>query len=156
VSATLEQSILAMGDGSQNRVLVLSHELHRNPEIAWEEYESAARVAAELDDAGFTVEPDYVGLSTAFRAHLGSGPLHVALCAEYDALPAAIMHPGPVAVARADPTPYRTATSPSTARPRMRRHTPTVASTPPTPSPSPRWRSGFSANNSRPTFGFTA
>jgi amidohydrolase len=87
VSPTLEQSILALGDRSQNRVLKLSHDLHRHPEIGWEEHVSAARVAAELDDAGFTVETDYVGLSTAFRAHRGSGPLHVALCAEYDALP---------------------------------------------------------------------
>ena len=33
------------------------------------------------------VEQQYVGLPTAFRAHVGSGPLHLAVCAEYDALP---------------------------------------------------------------------
>jgi amidohydrolase len=87
VSATLEQSILDLGDRTQDRILKLSHDLHQNPEIAWEEHVSAARVAGELDDAGFTVEPNYVGLPTAFRAHRGSGPLHLALCAEYDALP---------------------------------------------------------------------
>jgi amidohydrolase len=87
VSATLEQSILELGDRTQDRILKLSHDLHQNPEIAWEEHVSAARVAGELGDAGFTVEPNYVGLPTAFRAHRGSGPLHLALCAEYDALP---------------------------------------------------------------------
>jgi len=87
VTVPLEQSILAMGDGSQEHILKLSHDLHQNPEIAWEEHESAARVAGELSDAGFTVEPGYMGLPTAFRAHRGSGPLHLALCAEYDALP---------------------------------------------------------------------
>jgi amidohydrolase len=87
VSATLEQSILDLGDRTQDRILKLSHDLHQNPEIAWEEHVSAARVARELDDAGFTVEPNFVGLPTAFRAHRGSGPLHLALCAEYDALP---------------------------------------------------------------------
>ncbi|MDT5150624.1 MAG: hypothetical protein QOI01_2357 [Mycobacterium sp.] len=85
--ATLEQSILDLGDRTQDRILKLSHDLHQNPEIAWEELVSAARVAGELDDAGFTVEPNFVGLPTAFRAHRGSGPLHLALCAEYDALP---------------------------------------------------------------------
>jgi amidohydrolase len=87
VSATLERSILDLGDRTQDRILKLSHDLHENPEIAWEEHVSAARVAGDLDDAGFTVEPNYVGLPTAFRAHRGSGPLHLALCAEYDALP---------------------------------------------------------------------
>jgi amidohydrolase len=87
VRATLEQSILDLGDRTQDRILKLSHDLHQNPEIAWEELVSAARVAGELDDAGFTVEPNFVGLPTAFRAHRGSGPLHLALCAEYDALP---------------------------------------------------------------------
>jgi metal-dependent amidase/aminoacylase/carboxypeptidase family protein len=57
-----------LGHGGQvaDRVLVLSHELHRNPEIAWEEHESAARVAAELGDAGFTVETDYVDCPRRF------------------------------------------------------------------------------------------
>ena len=87
MSPTLEQSILGLRDRAQDRILRLSHDLHQNPEIAWEEHESAARVAGELDDAGFTVESNYVGLATAFRAHRGSGPLHLALCAEYDALP---------------------------------------------------------------------
>jgi amidohydrolase len=87
VNATLEQSILHLADGTQDRVVTLSHDLHAKPEIAWEESLSAARVAGELSDAGFTVEPNYVGLPTAFLARRGSGPLHLALCAEYDALP---------------------------------------------------------------------
>ncbi|MFC4001445.1 M20 family metallopeptidase [Prauserella oleivorans] len=69
------------------RLIALSHDLHAHPEVAWEEVWSSARVAGELADAGFTVESRYLGLDTAFRASAGSGPLHVALCAEYDALP---------------------------------------------------------------------
>jgi amidohydrolase len=87
VNATLEQSIRGLADGSSDGILALSHDLHAKPEIAWEEHASAARVAGLLDDAGFTVEQNYVGLPTAFLARLGSGPLHLALCAEYDALP---------------------------------------------------------------------
>jgi amidohydrolase len=87
VNATLEQSIQDLADRAGDRILRLSHDLHAKPEIAWEEHASAARVAGELGDAGFTVESDYVGLPTAFLARRGSGPLHLALCAEYDALP---------------------------------------------------------------------
>ncbi len=41
----------------------------------------------ELSSAGFDVELGVCELPTAFRATAGSGPLYVAICAEYDALP---------------------------------------------------------------------
>jgi amidohydrolase len=69
------------------RLIALSHDVHAHPEIAWEEVWSSARVAAELADAGFTIDEHLAGLPTAFAATRGSGPLRVALCAEYDALP---------------------------------------------------------------------
>jgi amidohydrolase len=40
-----------------------------------------------LSDNGFDVTDAYCGLDTAFAARTGSGELHFALCAEYDALP---------------------------------------------------------------------
>jgi amidohydrolase len=65
----------------------LSRALHAEPEIAWQEVKSSARVASALADAGFKIEAPYCGMATAFRAEYGSGPLHITLCAEYDALP---------------------------------------------------------------------
>lgn len=65
----------------------LSQTLHAHPETAWEEHRSSQWTAAPLAAAGFTVEPAYLGLETAFLASYGSGPFRVALCAEYDALP---------------------------------------------------------------------
>lgn len=65
----------------------LSHRLHEHPETAWEEHRAAAWVGEAMADAGFDVTPQYLGLDTAVRATAGSGPLHVVLCAEYDALP---------------------------------------------------------------------
>ncbi len=41
-----------------------------------------------LTDAGFDVERGAYGLATAVRAQVGSGPLSIVICAEYDALPA--------------------------------------------------------------------
>jgi amidohydrolase len=40
-----------------------------------------------LSDAGMKVEPGACGMPTAFIARAGSGPLHISICAEYDALP---------------------------------------------------------------------
>ena len=65
----------------------LSHRLHAHPEVAWTEERAAAWVSAELAGAGFDVEANACGLPTAFTARSGSGPLHIGICAEYDALP---------------------------------------------------------------------
>ena len=74
--------------GARERLTGLSHRLHAHPEVAWAEERAAAWVAAELADAGFDVEANACGLPTAFIARAGTGPLHVGVCAEYDALPA--------------------------------------------------------------------
>jgi amidohydrolase len=73
--------------GAEQILVGLSHDLHAHPEVAWEEHRSADRVAAHLADAGFSIETNYLGLDTAFAARAGSGPLHLVICAEYDALP---------------------------------------------------------------------
>jgi len=68
-------------------LLALSHRIHGRPELAFEEEHAAAWCADALDAAGFRVERGLCGVPTAFAARFGAGPLHVALCAEYDALP---------------------------------------------------------------------
>jgi amidohydrolase len=69
------------------RLLALSHRIHAHPEPAWEEHRAAEWVGSALADAGFELEPAYLGLPTALKARIGDGPLEVVLCAEYDALP---------------------------------------------------------------------
>jgi metal-dependent amidase/aminoacylase/carboxypeptidase family protein len=44
-------------------------------------------VADVLAGAGFSVSKPACDLATAFMACIGDGPLHLAICAEYDALP---------------------------------------------------------------------
>ncbi|MEU6552266.1 M20 family metallopeptidase [Streptomyces sp. NPDC046915] len=68
-------------------LLDLSHRIHAHPELAFEEVRASEWVAGRLSEAGFAVEHGCYGLPTAVRATVGSGPLHVAICAEYDALP---------------------------------------------------------------------
>src|SRR5579884_1397754 len=74
-------------DVARERLVKLSHRIHANPELAFEEERAAAWVAGALDAGGLRVEAGICDLPTAFVATAGSGPLHVAICAEYDALP---------------------------------------------------------------------
>jgi amidohydrolase len=74
-------------ESARDELVELSHRIHAHPELGFEEERASAWVAEALADAGFAVEPGLCGLPTAFRARAGSGPLHIAICAEYDALP---------------------------------------------------------------------
>lgn len=68
-------------------LLGLSAALHADPETAFNEHRSVARVAAPLEQAGFSVQVGGFGLETSLRAVFGTGSLTVGICAEYDALP---------------------------------------------------------------------
>ena len=69
-------------------LIALSHRIHAHPELGFEEEKASAWLCERLSEAGFAVEKGICDLPTAFRARAGSGPLHVAFCAEYDSLPA--------------------------------------------------------------------
>ena len=74
-----------MVEGHLAELVALSHDLHAHPETSFEEHRSSKAVADMLE--GFDVTTGAFGMPTAFSARAGSGPLVVALCAEYDALP---------------------------------------------------------------------
>src|SRR5687768_14020163 len=65
----------------------LSHWIHANPELGFSETLASGWVAEWLEKAGFEVERGLAGMETAVAGHFGPGPLHIALIAEYDALP---------------------------------------------------------------------
>ncbi|MGW6256019.1 amidohydrolase [Streptomyces sp. NPDC055085] len=71
----------------QDDVIALSHSLHAEPELAYEEHKSARKIADLMERSGFAVRRGAHGLDTAFEAVAGSGDLVVAITAEYDALP---------------------------------------------------------------------
>jgi len=68
-------------------LLELSREIHSHPELNFQEHHAAATVTALLERRGFEAELGAWGLPTAVRATVGSGGPHVAILAEYDALP---------------------------------------------------------------------
>ena len=72
---------------AERDLLDLSHRIHAHPELAFQEIRASDWVAQHLSEAGFEVRHGCYGLPTAVRATVGSGPLHIAICAEYDALP---------------------------------------------------------------------
>jgi amidohydrolase len=74
-------------DQYRSRIVALSHKIHANPEEGFKEVKAAAWVSEMLAEAGFSVKTGICDLPTAFLAKSGRGPLHVCLCAEYDALP---------------------------------------------------------------------
>jgi amidohydrolase len=76
----------AVADNADTLV-ALSHRIHANPELGFAEHRAVGWIGTELARAGFDVTTGLGDLDTALSARFGSGPLVVALCAEYDALP---------------------------------------------------------------------
>jgi amidohydrolase len=68
-------------------LIEVSRNIHANPELGFEEKQASEWLADFLSKEGFTVESGVFDLPTAFVARTGSGPLHIAICAEYDCLP---------------------------------------------------------------------
>jgi amidohydrolase len=71
----------------QPDLIDLSHRIHANPELGFEERLASTWLCEMLSDAGFKVDAGVCEMPTAFIARAGSGPLHVGICAEYDCLP---------------------------------------------------------------------
>ncbi|MXW30540.1 MAG: M20 family metallopeptidase [Chloroflexi bacterium] len=85
--ADAKEAAQAAVDAARDDLTALSRRIHANPELGYEEEQASGWLEEMLDAAGFAVEPGICGLPTAFRATKGSGPLHIVVCAEYDALP---------------------------------------------------------------------
>jgi len=73
--------------GYRSRIVELSRRIHAHPEVGFEEVKAAGWIAEILSEAGFEVTAGLCDLPTAFSAKAGNGPLHISICAEYDALP---------------------------------------------------------------------
>src|SRR5437870_6458182 len=72
---------------SRDELIDLSHRIHANPELGYEEELASDWLSDYLDANGFAVTKGAYDIPTAFIARTGSGPLHLAICAEYDCLP---------------------------------------------------------------------
>ena len=86
-TGSLKDEARKVVEGNRDGLIGLSHRIHAKPELGFEERQSSEWVADALADAGFHVTKPAFDLETAFVARAGDGPLHIAICAEYDALP---------------------------------------------------------------------
>ncbi len=87
--ATIKQQVQKTIDALAPGLKEISLSLHANPELAFEERESAKMLTDFLKQNGFQVEEGIAGLPTAFKAErrgARSRP-NVTFLAEYDALP---------------------------------------------------------------------
>ncbi len=76
-------------EAQRDELIALSHRIHENPELGFEEHQASAWAAEYLQNHGFNVELGVGKLPTAFRAELRTGPAGgptIAILAEYDAL----------------------------------------------------------------------
>jgi amidohydrolase len=71
----------------RDELVDLSHRIHAAPELGYMERKASRWVAESLEASGFDVERGVCELPTALSARSGEGELHIAICAEYDALP---------------------------------------------------------------------
>jgi metal-dependent amidase/aminoacylase/carboxypeptidase family protein len=89
---TIKNRVRATINERRKTFIELAHDIHQRPELAFSETYAAHRITSVLSQEGFTVLRGVGGLPTAFTATTGDGPLHVAFCAEYDALDEGIGH----------------------------------------------------------------
>lgn len=84
----LKKDVVAAVDSMAAELLSLSHAIHREPELALEEFKSAERLAAAVESHDVAVTRGAFGMPTAFAAEFGkdAGPI-IAVLSEYDALP---------------------------------------------------------------------
>jgi amidohydrolase len=82
-----KQVVLDRLDSHRADLVDLSHRIHGRPELCFEEERSAEWCSEMLEQAGLSVRRGICDMPTAFEATAGSGPLTIAVCAEYDALP---------------------------------------------------------------------
>jgi len=85
---TAKHRVVEAVDERRGLLLDVSHRVHAEPELLFEERFASRLLASTLAGAGLDVDFPAYGLDTAFaaRAGAGTGPLVAVLC-EYDALP---------------------------------------------------------------------
>lgn len=82
-----KQKVRAEVDRLTPTLLEISHEIHANPELNFEEHFAHEMLTGVLADEGLSVDRGAYEMPTAFDARVGSEGAQIAVCCEYDALP---------------------------------------------------------------------
>ncbi|WOO78196.1 Peptidase M20 domain-containing protein 2 [Vanrija pseudolonga] len=88
LSSDVRETIKATIESYRAPLTAISLYISDNPELAYKEYKSSAKLISFLESEGFAIEKDYKGLETAFTATYSQGNGRTwAFNSEYDALP---------------------------------------------------------------------
>jgi amidohydrolase len=82
-----KQRVRAEIDRLSPTLLEVSHEIHANPELNFEEHFAHEMLTGVLTDEGIGVDQGAYDMPTAFDARVGHAGPTIAVCCEYDALP---------------------------------------------------------------------
>ena len=82
-----KKEICSYIDSIAPELIELSHSIHSQPELAYEEHFAHECLTKTLSEKGLEVEKGAYELDTAFEANAGSSGPIIALLCEYDALP---------------------------------------------------------------------
>ncbi len=83
----LKSRVMEKVEEERAAIIGISHSIFNNPELGFTEVKAAGWLTDYLAAKGFSIEQGICGLKTAFRAVYGKGKPHIAILAEYDALP---------------------------------------------------------------------
>ena len=74
-------------DDHTEDIIQVSKRIHSEPELGHQEVKASKLLVEELEKHGYEVKLGVAGMTTAFIARKGSGPLKIGILAEYDCLP---------------------------------------------------------------------
>ena len=85
---SLKQAVCSTIDSLREELVSVSHAIHQNPELAFEETFASGLLGSTLAKHGLSAERGAYGLETAYATNFGrsTGP-SIAILSEYDALP---------------------------------------------------------------------
>ena len=85
------QEYLQFVEAISDEIRVIADFIHAHPELGFEEFQAADKIAAFLERHGFAVTRQAAGIATAIRADMklnaADNAPRVCVCGEYDALP---------------------------------------------------------------------
>jgi len=82
-----KKSVRAEVERLTPKLLEISHSLHANPELGFEEHHAHEVLTDAIESEGLPVDRGAYDMSTAFDARVGTSGPTIAVCCEYDALP---------------------------------------------------------------------
>ena len=83
----LKKQACAAIDAMASDLISASHDIHANPELAFNEHFAYGLLTDRIEAAGLSVERGACGLDTAFISEFGEAGVEVGILSEYDALP---------------------------------------------------------------------